>query len=291
MNRAKRFYCDLLGFEAVVDVTPSLSFLRSRCGRVHIYLEGGCTQASVTRSSTRLSFFLQAAKPAVEVYEKLRAAGVPLLQDAPQHVDDKTLCFQFQDPDGNILEAVGPAASSAEPEPPSRTLWAQRRFDLDHPVGSYRELLERLRGTPARVDEHVRSLTRDQLVRREGEKWSIQEHAGHLIDVEQLFMGRLDDYESGLEELRPADLSGRKTYEAQHNEAAITDIQRRFRAARTEFVGRVESWSRALLTRSAMHPRLKRAMSVCDMLHFQAEHDDYHLARISELIHHRRTSD
>jgi hypothetical protein len=33
----------------------------------------------------------------------------------------------------------------------------------------------------------------------------------------------------------------------------------------------------------ALHPRLKVNMRLVDMLYFQAEHDDYHLTRISEL--------
>jgi hypothetical protein len=35
---------------------------------------------------------------------------------------------------------------------------------------------------------------------------------------------------------------------------------------------------------AAMHPRLKAAMNVTDLAYFVAEHDDYHLARISELL-------
>jgi hypothetical protein len=36
--------------------------------------------------------------------------------------------------------------------------------------------------------------------------------------------------------------------------------------------------------RTAMHPRLKRAMRVVDMMLFHAEHDDYHFARIRTLV-------
>jgi hypothetical protein len=34
----------------------------------------------------------------------------------------------------------------------------------------------------------------------------------------------------------------------------------------------------------AHHPRLNVPMRLVDMIFFQAEHDDFHLARISELI-------
>jgi hypothetical protein len=52
------------------------------------------------------------------------------------------------------------------------------------------------------------------------EKWSAQEHAGHLLDLEALWMARVDDYLSGASQLTVADLSNRKTFEAQHNRRA-----------------------------------------------------------------------
>ncbi len=36
--------------------------------------------------------------------------------------------------------------------------------------------------------------------------------------------------------------------------------------------------------RSAHHPRLNRPMRILDLMVFAAEHDDHHLARISELL-------
>jgi len=36
--------------------------------------------------------------------------------------------------------------------------------------------------------------------------------------------------------------------------------------------------------KSALHPRLKTPMRTIDLFLFLAEHDDHHLARISELI-------
>ena len=50
-----------------------------------------------------------------------------------------------------------------------------------------------------------------------------------------------------------------------------------------ELVDRLESLDAEIFARSALHPRLNVQMRLVDMLFFQAEHDDYHLARISEL--------
>jgi hypothetical protein len=35
--------------------------------------------------------------------------------------------------------------------------------------------------------------------------------------------------------------------------------------------------------KTSFHPRLKTTMRLCDMLFFQAEHDQYHLERIKNL--------
>jgi len=104
MNRAKEFYTRVLGFEVAFDLEENLCFLKSRNGEIDIYLEAGMTPSKTDNKTCRLSFFLQAEKPAKEVFDQLKSAGVKLLQDAPEPVDDETACFQFSDPDGNVLE-------------------------------------------------------------------------------------------------------------------------------------------------------------------------------------------
>jgi catechol 2,3-dioxygenase-like lactoylglutathione lyase family enzyme len=107
MDRAKRFYTGILGFEVGAELGPNPCFLRSKSGNIDIYLEGGYEQAHVSGRSCRLSFFLQTDKPASECYASLKSAGVELLQDRPEPVDEKTAVFQFKDPDGNIIEVSG----------------------------------------------------------------------------------------------------------------------------------------------------------------------------------------
>ncbi len=165
-----------------------------------------------------------------------------------------------------------------------RIAWFERRFSFDLPLWMYPNVLERLRGTPARLEEHTGSLSREALTRRVDEKWSIQEHAGHLLDLEPLEIRRLEDYREGREELTPADPSNRKTYEANHNSREIGAILAPFRKERMDFVERLEGFDEEFIQRSALHPRLKLPMRVIDLAFFKAEHDDHHLARISELI-------
>jgi uncharacterized damage-inducible protein DinB len=162
--------------------------------------------------------------------------------------------------------------------------WFERKFEFTFPVELHPNLCARLRGTPVRLEEMVRGASRDALVRRPGEKWSAQEHAGHLVDLETMWMTRVGDYLSDGSELTAADLKNRKTHEANHNARALDEILIEFRAARLALMHRVERIDPALFGRTMLHPRLKQPMRLVDHLHFVAEHDDHHLAWIWELV-------
>ena len=164
-----------------------------------------------------------------------------------------------------------------------RMRWVEREFAFNLPVGVFPCVVERLRGTPARLEELTRGLAREELTAKPGGLWSMQEQAGHLWDLDELHEGRLEDYARGLEVLRAADMRNRKTEEAGHNAARLEEILAAFRAARLGFVRRLEALTEAEVAAAALHPRLRKRMRVIDMAYFTAEHDDHHLAAISEL--------
>jgi uncharacterized damage-inducible protein DinB len=161
--------------------------------------------------------------------------------------------------------------------------WTDRTFEFTTPVEQFPVVLERLRGTPARVEEKVRALSPAVLTHRDGEAWSIQEHLGHLLDLDELHLGRVDDFQAGAETLRAADMQNKKTHEADYNRREVKHLVQDFRRERRRFVERLEGVEAALLSRSAIHPRLRQPMRVVDMAWFVAEHDDHHLARMTEL--------
>jgi hypothetical protein len=165
-----------------------------------------------------------------------------------------------------------------------RIKWTDRRFDFTFPAGLYPEMIERLRGTPARLEDRIGSLPEAVVRRRDEERWSMQENAGHLLDLESLVMERLDQYLAGAAALHAADMSNRKTYEANYNNVPVASILSDFRQQRMKIVARLERLDAKMFARSALHPRLSVQMRLVDMIFFQAEHDDYHLARISELV-------
>jgi len=163
------------------------------------------------------------------------------------------------------------------------TKWFERKFNFDFPLGVFPTIVERLRGTPVRLEELTHPLPKDILTVQLDGRWSILENAGHLDDLEELHEGRLDDYKAGLAALRPADLQNLKTREASHNSTPLETIFSRFRASRQKFLKKLETFSDEELAKIALHPRLKQPMRVVDMCYFMAEHDDNHLARISEI--------
>jgi uncharacterized damage-inducible protein DinB len=165
----------------------------------------------------------------------------------------------------------------------ARIKWTDRRFNFDFPAGIYPEMIERVRGTPARLEDLLAGLSSEITTTQADGRWSMQENAGHLLDLESLVMQRIDEYLAGNTTLHAADMSNRKTFEAHYNEVAISSILKAFRAARRGIIERLESFEPEMFARSALHPRLNVQMRLVDMLFFQAEHDDYHLARISEL--------
>lgn len=161
--------------------------------------------------------------------------------------------------------------------------WTDRRFTFDLPEALFPVVIERLRGTPARIEDKVRALPPELLTRRHEGTWSLQEHIGHLLDLDELHTGRLDDFLSGAAVLRAADMGNQKTWEAGHNERPIDELLRGFRSERERFVARLDAWDPHLVSRTAVHPRLNQPMRVLDMAFFTAEHDDHHLARMTEL--------
>jgi uncharacterized damage-inducible protein DinB len=168
----------------------------------------------------------------------------------------------------------------------ARINWVHRKFNFDDiPVDLFPEMLERLRGLPARAEGLVRGQPEDLLTSKaEDGGWSIREHLGHLISVDDLLEARLNDYDAGVETLTAADMSNQRTIRADYNQIPTGDILHAMRERRAGLVRRLDSLSPEDFGRTAHHPRLEMPMRTVDAVFFFAEHDIYHLARITELI-------
>ncbi|MEP6572590.1 MAG: DinB family protein [Gemmatimonadota bacterium] len=165
-----------------------------------------------------------------------------------------------------------------------RQPWFQRRFSFDLPVSAAAGIIERLRGTPARLRFRLAGLTSARLVNKIGTRWSIQENAGHLADIEPLWMERIEDVATGAPSMHPADLDNHKTENAHHNGRDLREILDEFQTARLDMVGQLELAEATDWSRSALDSQLHSAMRLIDLAYYIAEHDDHHLATMTELL-------
>ena len=162
--------------------------------------------------------------------------------------------------------------------------WFDRKFEFTFPEEQLPSLIVRLESTPSRLEEMLRAAPPAALLTKPDGKWSAQEHAGHLLDLESLWQARLEDFAANRQTLTAADLTNRKTNEAAHNTRPLAEILAAFGAARRHLLASVETLPPAAFSRTIPHPRLHQPMRLIDHLYFVAEHDDHHLATIREII-------
>ena len=162
--------------------------------------------------------------------------------------------------------------------------WFNRAFDFNSSQNIFPSIIERLSGTPARLEERFTNIPANIQIIRIDNTWTIKENVGHLTDLEPLWQGRLEDILTGKEELRFTDLQNTKTSEANHNAVPIEELLHHFRQIRKQTIAMLEGLIEEQIFMSALHPRLKTPMRTMDLFLFVAEHDDHHLARITALI-------
>lgn len=165
-----------------------------------------------------------------------------------------------------------------------RTKWVDRIFTFDLPPGWMPDVLERLRGTVPRLNALTIFLSDAATCRKPNDKWSIREHIGHLLDLEDLHIGRINDFLERKEILRAADMSNVKTFQANHNKKSCKELIEAFAQKRNHLItGFINLNDETQLVKS-VHPRLQVSVRPIDIAYFTAEHDDHHLADIREII-------
>jgi len=161
--------------------------------------------------------------------------------------------------------------------------WFERKFDFSTEQNIFPSIIERLIGTPIRLENKIATITDSISGKKPGSKWSIKENIGHLIDLEPLWQGRLEDIRNGKEVLREADLENTKTHEADHNSGSTQELVHQFKVLRKQTIEELSTLEEVDVFKYALHPRLKTPMRTMDLFLFVAEHDDHHLAEISRL--------
>lgn len=164
-----------------------------------------------------------------------------------------------------------------------RTNWFDRTFPPIADNGLFPSILERLEGTSARLTEKIKRIQRNLNLSING-KWSIQKEVGHLIDLEPLWHDRALQIIHNQSNLLAADLTNRKTHETDYDGMDIAALLAQFTSLRSNLMAVLRSVKDEDLEKSAIHPRLGTPMRLIDLAYFVAEHDDHHLAQMTNLM-------
>lgn len=157
--------------------------------------------------------------------------------------------------------------------------WFERKFTFGLPIGMLPFYIERLNGTIIRIENKVQGVTDEVLSSRMDNKWSIKENIGHLAEVDEIALKRIDEILSGISTMSPAVFEPKAFYDW-----SISQVLAYFRENRIKNIVRYASLNVEELRKQALHPRLKLMMTPVDLAWFDAEHDDHHLVRINEIL-------
>jgi hypothetical protein len=157
--------------------------------------------------------------------------------------------------------------------------WFERNLEFGKPKEMLPFYLELLEGTVVRIEAKVKGLDEKILSERFNGKWSIKQQIGHLAEVDQVAAKRLDEMVTGISPMSPA------VFEPQdYNPWPIEKVVSFFRTNRLNNLQKYNAIAEADLVKSSLHPRLKVQMTPVDLAWFDAEHDDHHLAKITEIV-------
>ncbi|MDL5050189.1 DinB family protein [Oscillatoria amoena NRMC-F 0135] len=159
--------------------------------------------------------------------------------------------------------------------------WFERDLVFGRPKEMLPYFLERLEGTLARLKAKLKGIPGSHLIQQRNGKWSVHQNIGHLAEVDEVACKRIDEMIAGVEVMSPAVFEPRQDYNAMSTETVLSV----FRKARMENLNKYRALSEPDLTRFSIHPRLRVKMTPVDLAWFDAEHDDHHLVKISQIIY------
>jgi hypothetical protein len=160
--------------------------------------------------------------------------------------------------------------------------WFERKFIFGLPEGMLPFYLERLEGTLARIKDKTSGVPEKILSEKFDGKWSIKQNIGHLAEVDEIALKRIDEILGGADVMSPAVFEPRVDYNGLELEEVVSIFEKNRHANLLAY----KTLGRNDVEKTCMHPRLKVKMSVIDLAWFDAEHDDHHLVRISEILNH-----
>ena len=162
--------------------------------------------------------------------------------------------------------------------------WFERQFDFRLSSKDYISVYKRMQEAAGKLQQITAGILPAALIYKPGGKWSVNEHVGHLSLLEPLWRQRFIDIHNSKPVLSPADLENKATTEAGFNNSDIKALIETFINERNTTLLLLDSMNEEDKTKTSLHLRLQQPMRIIDLSYFVAEHDDHHLAVISEII-------
>src|ERR1044072_3163404 len=128
--------------------------------------------------------------------------------------------------------------------------WFERQFTFGLPVGMLPFYLERISGTIIRLEKKVSGIPEDILSHKLDGKWSIKQNIGHLAEVDEIALKRINEMVNGISPMSPAVFEPRQDYNAQ----PVSEVLKYFKTGRIENIKRYSSLSKEDLLKASLHP-------------------------------------
>jgi hypothetical protein len=161
--------------------------------------------------------------------------------------------------------------------------WFERQFSFGLPAGMLPFYLERLSGTGIRIAKKVQGVPEDILSEKINGKWSVKQNIGHLAEVDEIALKRIDQILQGVTVMSPAVFEPKD-----YNSLPVREVLQYFEENRNKNLSKYKSLRDEELLKSSLHPRLQVQMTPVDLAFFDAEHDDHHLVMIHEILDAKR---
>lgn len=149
---------------------------------------------------------------------------------------------------------------------------------------SYTQILDELEQIPSVISELTHGLSREQWRWAPEGKWSTAINAGHLLTIESLWIGRLDNFVLGNEVLRAWNGTNNDTVDARFNEQNPKAIMEDFESIRSVHVKLLRKYEGKENELQARHPVTNAVVSLHRHVEVMLEHDHQHINTIKGLI-------
>jgi hypothetical protein len=161
-----------------------------------------------------------------------------------------------------------------------KAAWLERRFNFGQTPDMLVFFLERMQGTVVRINAKVDGIPDAVLSEQRDGKWSVKQNIGHLAEVEEISLKRIDEILNGVPTMSSAVFPVKQDY----NAMPVRDVIAFFERNRLATLQAYNTLAASALKLTAIHPRFKVPMNPVDLALFHAEHDDHHLVRMTEII-------